>query len=249
MSTDQKAALIEYVLGLADDEMLLAHRNSEWTGHAPILEEDIAFTNIALDEMGHASLWYRLVAQLSGENEEHYPDNLVFLRTAQEFRNVQLVELPNGDWAFSMLRQYLFDAMESTRLSFLVQSEHTPIRDTAGKIQREEIYHYRHTSAWVRRLGLGTEESNDRMQQALNGLWGYALQLSESHSTSELAPDGNALRESWEGLVRPHLAQSELDVPEAAAAVATRRSDHTEHIIELVNEMQEVARLEANVNW
>lgn len=249
MDADKKSALIDYLLAMADDEMLLAHRNSEWAGHAPILEEDIAFTNIALDEMGHASLWYRLVAQLKEEDEQRHTDELIFQRPAQAFRNVQLVELPNGDWAFSMLRQYLFDSMESARLSFLAQSEHPALRDTARKIQREEIYHYRHTSAWVQRLGLGTEESHARMQRALDMIWAYALQLLETPFSSEFVPDALAFREKWEGIVRPHLDRSKLVVPKDVSPAAVSRSEHSEHLVGLVTEMQEVARLEINVNW
>jgi ring-1,2-phenylacetyl-CoA epoxidase subunit PaaC len=167
------ADLADYVLALADDELVLAHRNSEWTGHAPILEEDIAFANLALDEMGHAQLWYQRVQDLTGQ----IPDALVFFRQAPEFRCAQLVELPKGDWALSMLRQYLFDAAEAVRLPALAESTWPPLAETAAKIRTEEIYHYRHSAAWVRRLGLGTDESHRRMQAALEGLWAYALQL------------------------------------------------------------------------
>src|SRR3972149_8426617 len=113
MSETQKKALADYLIALADDELILGHRDSEWTGHAPILEEDIAFANIALDEIGHARLWYELAADLIGEDKNTFPDKKVFFRPAQEFSCLQFVELPKGDWAFSMLRQYLFDAFEA----------------------------------------------------------------------------------------------------------------------------------------
>ena len=180
MNTNSPEELAEYRLGLGDDEMILAHRNSEWAGHAPILEEDIAFANIALDEMGHAAAWYRLVAELREQSPESYPDELVFGRTTSEFRNMQVVELPNGDWAFSLLRQYLFDALETVRLERLAESEWAPLAETAAKIRPEELYHVRHTEAWVRRLGLGTQESNERMQQAMDELYPYALQFFEN---------------------------------------------------------------------
>ena len=105
-----KSALAEYLLALADDELIVGHRLSEWTGHAPILEEDIAFANLALDEIGHARLWLQLAANQLGEDPEMFPDRQVFHRPAHEFRNLPITELPNGDWAFSMLRQYLFDS-------------------------------------------------------------------------------------------------------------------------------------------
>src|SRR5512145_104879 len=110
------AAMRELLLALADDELVLGHRASEWCGHAPILEEDIAFANLALDELGHASLWYGLLAELRGQDPDSYPDLLIYWRPPQDFRCTQLIELPPGDWAFSMLRQYLFDAAESVRL-------------------------------------------------------------------------------------------------------------------------------------
>ena len=127
---------------LADDELILGQRDSEWTGHAPILEEDIAFSNIAQDELGHATIWYGLLSELTGEE----PNELVFFRDFDDFRNVTLVELPNGDWAFSMLRQYLFDAFEMVRLSQLLESLYRPVAEAAAKIRMEELYHYRHTS-------------------------------------------------------------------------------------------------------
>ncbi|MFQ5576791.1 MAG: 1,2-phenylacetyl-CoA epoxidase subunit PaaC, partial [Anaerolineae bacterium] len=170
-------ALIKTLLAMADDELILAHRNSEWTGHAPILEEDIAFSNIAQDELGHAVLWYGLLADLSAEDPQTYPDRLAFFRDAPDYRNLQLVELPKGDWAFTIVRQYLFDAAEAVRLPQLARSEYAPLAEIAAKIQREEIYHYRHTAAWLKRLGLGTEESHCRMQTALNALWPYTGQL------------------------------------------------------------------------
>lgn len=239
MNLEPKDAWRKRLLGWADDEMVLAHRNSEWTGHGPILEEDIAFTNIALDEMGHASLWYRLVAQIDGEHEESYPDQLVFRREPEEYRNVQMVELPNGDWGFSLMRQYLFDLAEMVRLAELVDS---PVGATAVKIQREEIYHLRHTGAWVRRLGLGTEESNMRTQRALDQLWPYALQLWEVGEDAEL-------RERWEQEARSHLRACELRPPEETRPSSSSRSDHTPHLAQLLVEMQEVARLETNVTW
>ena len=112
---DLTIALSQKFLAMADDELILAHRDSEWTGHAPILEEDIAFSNIAQDEMGHASIWYGLLQEIGGQDTDH----LVFFRDDGEYRNVQIVELPNRDWAFSMMRQYLFDAFEMIRLSQL----------------------------------------------------------------------------------------------------------------------------------
>ena len=169
--------LSEYLLGLADDELILGHRDSEWCGRAPILEEDIAFANIALDEIGHAALWYGLIADLTGEDPLTYPDHMVFQRSAKEFRNSQMVELPNSDWAFSIVRQYLFDAAELLRLESFKSSRYKPLAEAGVKILNEEYYHQRHNRAWMKRLSLGTEESHRRMQYALDDLWGFCTQL------------------------------------------------------------------------
>lgn len=240
-------ALTDYLLALADDELVLAHRNSEWTGHAPILEEDIAFANIALDEMGHANLWYQAVQTLTGQT----PDDLAFFREAPAFRCAQLVELPKGDWAFSMLRQYLFDAAEAVRLPALAGSSWPPLAETAAKIRTEEIYHYRHTAAWVTRLGLGTDESHARMQTALEVLWAYALQLfvplpSEVALLADgLVPAATDLQTAWEALAVPHLRAAGLELPATRQPAATDRAQHSEHLPALLAEMQEVARLES----
>jgi ring-1,2-phenylacetyl-CoA epoxidase subunit PaaC len=242
------------LLGLADDELFLGHRNSEWCGHAPILEEDIAFANLALDEIGHAALWYSLVAQLTGENPETYPDRLVYFREAGEFQNAALVELPNGDWAFTILRQYLFDVGETVRLERLAQSSFAPLAEIAARIQKEEIYHRRHSQAWVKRLGLGTEESHLRMQNALNLAWPYTAQLFASpDGVAALAeagwtPAGFEVRSAWLAQVLPLLQMCGLDPPEAPAIDWTR-GEHTPHIKVLLAEMQCVARDEPEAEW
>ncbi len=255
MNQEQRDALAESILGMADDEMILAHRNSEWTGHAPILEEDIAFTNIALDEMGHAQLWYQLHAELSGENPDTYPDEVIFYREAPQYRNVQFVELPKGDWAFSMLRQYLFDAYESARLPTLTESAHEPLAQVAAKVLTEEAYHLRHTEAWVRRLGLGTEESNQRMQRALNSMWGYVLQLfvasdqEVSLAQRGILPSAVDLKQAWLAQVEPLLGESNLAPPEDEAPEVLDRKQHSEHLVGLLSDMQHVARSFPEVEW
>lgn len=251
MTPERKQALVAYLLALADDELILAHRNSEWTGHGPILEEDIAFSNIAQDEMGHATLWYELVSDLLTQT----PDELVFFRDAPDYRNVQMVELPKGDWAFSLLRQYLFDVAEMVRLSYLVDSAYEPIAHTAVKIRPEEIYHLRHTSLWVKRLGLGTEESNGRMQKALNTLWPYAHQLFSTQPYDQrlleanIIPDITTIQQEWEHIVRPFLTDADLHIPHDNTPPTTERSEHTSHLDTLLQEMQMVARFDPQATW
>ena len=255
MKAELQETLANYLTALGDDELILAHRDSEWAGHAPILEEDIGFANLALDELGHATIWYRLAAELLDEDPERYPDELVFGRKASDFRNVRMVELPNGDWAFSMLRQYLFDASEQIRLVALVLSEHPGLSDAAAKVRTEELYHLRHTRAWVRRLGLGTAESNRKMQTALEALYPQALQLfAESAGEIELAqatlvPPSDLVLANWASQVSEDLTASELRIPDGSLTTPAGRSAHTPHLEPLVAEMQQVARLEAGAAW
>lgn len=245
------ALLAERLLAMADDELILAHRNSEWAGHAPILEEDIAFANIALDEMGHAAIWYGLHGELTGADT----DRLIFFRNAAAYRNVQMVELPRGDWAFSMLRQYLFDAAEQVWLGHLSASDYRPLAEAAAKIATEERYHLRHTSLWLRRLGLGTEESQQRLQAAMDILWPYAHQLfvplpgDAALVAAGMISDAVPLQREWEDRVRPFLAECALTLSDAPPRRAIPRTEHTEHLVSLLTVMQSVARLDPTAEW
>jgi ring-1,2-phenylacetyl-CoA epoxidase subunit PaaC len=255
MNIDLKQALMNKLLAMADDEIILAHRNSEWTGHSPILEEDIAFSNIAQDEIGHAIIWYTMLSELAGEDPETYPDQLVFFRDAPDYRNVQLVELPKGDWAFTIVRQYLFDAAEILRLEELRRSQYQPLAEAAAKIRKEEFYHYRHTHAWLQRLGLGTAESQRRMQNALNEIWPYTAQLFEPLSDEPLpveagfVPDPAKIHSAWKNLVISNLEEADLTIPAGAAPITAPRSQHTNHLTVLLTEMQEVARQVPDAKW
>ena len=244
-------ALTQKLLAMADDELILAHRNSEWIGHGPILEEDIALANIAQDELGHANVWYSLLQSITQED----PDKLAFFREAEAFRNVQMVELPIGDWAFTMLRQYLFDTFELLLLDKLQHSTYEPLAQACAKIRNEEIYHLRHTSNWVKRLGLGTEESNQRMQAALAELWPYAQQLftplpdEQVLLSEEIVPDMALLHEDWLGRIRPFLTAANLTVPNGNIPSTTSRADHTPHLTALLADMQKVARINPEAVW
>ena len=246
--------LNEYLLAIADDELVLGHRDSEWCGHAPILEEDIAFANLALDEIGHANLWYSLLADLEGQDPISYPDQLVFFRELKDFRNIQLVELPNGDWAFSLLRQYMFDEAELVRLKALTQSQQTSIAEVAGKILNEERYHHRHTSAWVRRLSLGTDESQRRMQNALNEAWPYTGEIflpiegEEELVKAGIVPNSISLNKQWRENALPFLQECALVIP-GDPPQTLHRWEHTPDLKALLNEMQSVARSEIEARW
>lgn len=248
--TPLDSALAARLLALADDELILAHRNSEWTGHAPILEEDIGLANLAQDELGHAQLWYGLHQTLTGAA----PDALVFFRDPPDWRNVQLVELPKGDWAFTMLRQYLFDAYELALLARLAQSRHAGVAQTAAKIHTEELYHYRHSSAWVRRLGVGTDESHRRMQAALDELWPYTAQLflpgadEDELVKASITPPLAEVHEAWAAKVLPWLEAANLTIP-LAPTRTPQRAEHTPQLANLLAEMQSVARSDPAAEW
>jgi ring-1,2-phenylacetyl-CoA epoxidase subunit PaaC len=244
-------ALANRVLELADDELILAHRNSEWCGHAPILEEDIAFANLALDELGHAILWYRLYAELSGQDPETTPDHLVYFREPFEYRAAQFCALPKGDWAFSMLRQYLWDVLEDVRLESFAKSSLVPLAETAAKIRSEEVYHLRHTAAWVKRLGLGTDESNTRMQAALDLLWPYTGELTGGTEVAWEAyavPSDEQIRAVWEDRVRTGLSEAGLVVPDAPL-LTLDRSLQSGYIVDILAALQQVARLDPEAEW
>jgi ring-1,2-phenylacetyl-CoA epoxidase subunit PaaC len=254
MNPDIRQTLADYLLALADDEFILGHRASEWCGHAPILEEDIAFANIALDEIGHAQLWYSLLAELIHEDPQVYPDQLVYWRSPEDFRNVQMVELPNGDWAFSMLRQYLFDSSELVRMNALVDSHFQPLAGAASQVRKEELYHLRHTRAWIQRLALGTPESHHRLQNALTGLWPAAQQLFLPYAEEErivaegLVPSSAELRTAWQTQVLADLEAGNLEVP-PVNSTPVKRQAHSQHLKVLVREMQSIARLDPQAQW
>jgi len=247
-----KEALIDLLYRLADDELVLGHRDSEWTGHGPILEEDIAFSSMAQDEMGHARAYYELLHEL-GEDE---PDRLAFGRKPRQFRCASLVCLPRGDWAFSVMRQFLYDSGESVRLTALAHGEYEPLASLANKLRGEEKYHLMHGRSWVMRMGKATPESRSRMQTALDTAYPHALALFESTEANQslaqagICPLEEELMAQWESAVAPTLAAAELLVPEnAVAAVGGRVGRHPASLAELLENMQSVFNLDPAANW
>lgn len=243
LSAQQKEALIIRLQALADDEIILAHRDSEWTGHAPILEEDIALANIAQDEIGHALMYLELRSQLDGSN----PDQLTFFRGPREYTNAQLLELPKGNWGFTMLRQYLYDAYEALYLDELRQSTYAPLAEIAQKAVREEKFHLQHAALWVERLSLGTEESHGLMQDALNVQWQYTGQLfmqtpgEAALIGAGITPDPAKVLARWEPLVKAHLERCNLVIPDTEMDLYPRTA-HGEYLLYLLTEMQSTAR-------
>ncbi len=246
-----RTALKELLFRLADDEVVIGHRNAEWTGHGPILEEDIAFSSMAQDEIGHAQIYYALLHELG----EAGPDQLAFNRDAAAFRCAQLVELPKGDWVFSVARQFLYDAAETVRLAALSHSSYRPLAQAARKFAGEEKYHFLHGKAWIANLGQATPESRARLQAGLAQAFPYALGLFETTEadaamvTEGLQPAEADLKKEWLALIAPIVADAGLTLPEAAPIEGGRRGRHTEYLATLLNDMQLVFRTDPEAIW
>jgi ring-1,2-phenylacetyl-CoA epoxidase subunit PaaC len=247
-------AFFEYLLRLGDDRLVLGHRLSEWCGHGPILEEDIALANISLDLIGEASLLLKLAASVEGQGRNE--DTLAYLRDAIEFRNALMVELPKGDFGFTIVRQFLFSVYSLLQMDALQKSRNAELSGIAAKARKEARYHVRHSAQWVVTLGGGTEESNTRAQQALNELWRYTGELFVADDVDrEVAASGDgvdpsALEPAWRSQVLPILERAGLRVPDAGYMQGGGRSGrHTEHLGHMLSEMQILARSHPGASW
>ncbi|MFQ5413939.1 MAG: 1,2-phenylacetyl-CoA epoxidase subunit PaaC [Phycisphaerae bacterium] len=245
-------AVIDLLYRIADDELVIGHRDSEWTGLAPILEEDIAFSSMAQDEMGHAQTFYRLLHDL-GEPD---PDTLAFGRSPGEFRCASLVCLPNGDWAFSLLRQFLYDSAESVRLAVLADSTYAPLAHVARKLRSEEKYHLLHGRTWILRVGAATDESHRRMQSALDLAYPHALGLFEPTDADEtlaqarVCPREHDLSRQWESAVAPVLVDAGLTVPtNVEPHYGGRHGRHSDALATLLRGMQLVYSADPTADW
>jgi ring-1,2-phenylacetyl-CoA epoxidase subunit PaaC len=252
LSGANREAVIDVLFRLADDELIIGHRNSEWTGHAPILEADIAFSSMAQDEMGHAQVYYQTLHEL-GEAD---PDTLAFGRKPRQFRCAALVALPKSDWGFSVLRQFLYDAAETVRLTAYASSSLQPLAQVAVKLRGEEKYHLMHGRSWVLRLGDATPESHRIMQAALNQAYPHALGLFEPTEYDEvlaqagISPREDDLRKQFESAVAPVLSDAGLHIPEAAQPVfGGRVGKHPEALKELLEQMQCVYNIDPAAKW
>jgi ring-1,2-phenylacetyl-CoA epoxidase subunit PaaC len=246
--------VVPYLLELGDDRLVLGHRLSEWCGHGPILEEDIALTNIALDLIGQATLFLKLAGAAEGKGRSE--DDLAFLRDSADFRNIQLVELPRGDFATTVVRQLLFSVFSLLQMEALSSVGDADLAGVAAKAAKETRYHVRHAKQWVVTLGDGTEESHARAQTALDELWRYTGEMflpspADVDAVSAGAGvDPETLAPAWQAQIGEILRVAGLTPPSAGYMQRGGRDGrHTEHLGHLLTEMQILARSHPGAQW
>lgn len=247
--------LIDYTLHLADNALIIGHRNSEWCGHGPILEQDIAITNIALDMIGQARNFYQYAAQLSGKGATE--DSLAYLRDAIDFKNNLLVEIPNGDWAQTVLRQFFFSAYQYFLYQQLQNSSDSQLAAIAEKSLKEVTYHLRWSSEWVIRLGDGTEESKRRMLSAIDEVWTFTGELFIPISYERLAVsegfgvDVSIIKKEWDKKVKAVFEEATLPIPADNTWMQSggKEGIHTEQLGFILAEMQFLQRAYPNSEW
>ena len=254
--------LISFTLHLADNALILGHRNSEWTGHGPILEQDIAISNIALDLIGQARNFYQYAAALTGK-KEITEDSFAYLRDGWDFKNCLLVEQPNGDWAQTILRQFMFSNYQFYFYQQLQNSADSQLAAIAEKSLKEVTYHLRWSAEWVIRLGDGTEESNKRMNNAIDALWKFSGELlinadyEKELLKENISADLNAIKESWNNKLREVFEEATLKVPvdtnekgeKIWMQTGGKTGKHTEHLGYILADMQFLQRAYPNSQW
>ncbi|ERP98111.1 phenylacetic acid degradation protein [Labrenzia sp. C1B10] len=246
--------LFEWLLRRGDTALVLGHRVSEWCGHSPVLEEDIALANVALDLIGQARMWLGLAGEVEGKGRGE--NELAYLRDAWDFRNFLLAEQPNGDFGQTLMRQFLIDAYQVPLLEALKSSKDERIAAIAAKAGKEVAYHLDRSADLVIRLGDGTEESHRRMQQALDALWSYTGEMFASDAIDTamaeagLAPDAASLKSEWKETVEAVLDEATLTLPESDFAhMGGLTGRHSEHLGHMLAEMQFLQRAYPGATW
>lgn len=249
------AAYFEFLCRMGDNTLILGHRVSEWCGHAPVLEEDIALANTALDLIGQTQMWLGLAAEIEAKGRT--ADDLAMLRDAWDFRNLLLTEQPNGDFGQTMMRQFLFDAWHLVMLEGLKSSSEERVAEIAAKAVKEVKYHVERSADTVIALGDGTAESHQRMQNALNLLWPYvgemftpdAVDLTMAEAV--IAPDPVSLRAAFDTHVSEVLAEAKLNIPDSTFAHKGGKSgvQHSEHLGHILTQMQWLQRAYPGASW
>lgn len=251
---DRDAALFEFLLRQGDTTLILAQRIGEWCGHAPVLEEDIALANTALDLIGQTQLWLGLAGEVEGKGRS--ADDLAYLRDAWDFRNLLMAERPNRDFGHTMMRQFLYDAWAHPMLTRLAASSEPRVAEIAAKAVKETAYHLERSADIVVGLGDGTDESHARMQDALDRLWPYAGEVFVADDADEvlaqegIAPHPEELRAPWTETVRRVMAEATLTIPDSDFAhTGGRTGRHTEDLGHILSTMQWLQRAYPGATW
>lgn len=251
---EARDVLYDYILHLADNSMILGQRLSEWCGHGPVLEQDIAVTNIALDLIGEARSLYQYAAEIKGG--ESTEDSVAFLRDALEYRNVLLVEQPNTDWAYTIARQFFYDVYHFQLHTALMGSKDRRLAEIAAKTLKESTYHLKWSSEWMIRLGDGTEISHEKISEAVNNLWEYTGEMFMPSATEQAAAnagygiDPKTLQDAWLARVKSVLEEATLQVPQSVfQQKGGRKGVHTEHLGYILADMQFLQRAYPGAEW
>mgnify|MGYP001827184669 CR=1 FL=1 len=251
--TNQQA-LIDYLLRLGDNALILGQRLGEWCGHGPVLEHDIALSNMSLDHLGQARYLLTLAGEKEGKGRSE--DDIAFLRDGWDFRNCLLVEQPNGDFAMTVARSFFYDSYNLPNFEALLNSNEKGLADIADKALKEVRYHFKYSSEWVLRLGDGTEESHTRMQEAIDQLWQYTGELTASNEVDEMmakegvAPDLDKIKLRWDDLVLPIIKEAGLSIPEDAyMQKGGKEGVHTEYLGHILTDLQFMQRAYPNSEW
>ena len=242
--------LVLYTLRRADDALVLGHRLSEWCGHAPSLEEDMALANIGLDLLGQARSLYAYAAEI--EAAGHDEDGFAYLRDAPQYRNLLLLEQPNGDFGHTIVRQFFYSAFADPYWRAMMRCSDATLAAVAAKSEKESAYHLRHSSEWMIRLGDGTAESHKRAQAAVDALWPYTGEMFDVGGDTEsgVAVDVAALRGAWQATVADILAQATLTMPSSTwMHRGGRVGRHTEHLGPMLSVMQHLQRANPGAKW
>jgi ring-1,2-phenylacetyl-CoA epoxidase subunit PaaC len=246
--------LVLYALRRADDALILGHRLSEWCGHAPMLEEDMALANMGLDLLGQARELYSYAAKVEGKDNDE--DKFAYLRDVRQYRNLLLVEQPNGDFAQTMVRQFFYAAFADLYWRAMMKSADSALAAIAAKSEKESAYHLRHSSEWIIRLGDGTEESHARAQSAIDHLWSYTGEMFEIDDGERglidagVAIDTAALRPQWLKTVTGIVSEATLVLPKSDwMQQGGRAGRHSEHLGHLLSELQSMQRTFPGAAW
>jgi len=247
-------ALTEYLIRIGDNSLIMGHRMSEWCGHGPILEQDIALINIALDHIGQAKNWLDLACETEGKNRTS--DDLAYHRDAYDFRNFLLCEQPNGNWGDTLVRGFFFDTWNYLFIKELSNSSNEKVAAIAQKSLKEISYHKNYSADWIIRLGDGTDESHTKMQEALNELWMYTGELFMMDEVDELiikekiGVDLSIVKKEWDKIVDEVLAEATLTKPEGTwMQKGGKKGIHTEHLGYILAEMQFLPRAYPESKW